>query len=45
MTDTDMRPTEANNLKWGDYQLWYKHEDETTYIRAPLRIRDLAEDD
>ena len=31
MTDTGMRPTEANNLKWGDYQLWYKHEDETTY--------------
>ena len=31
MVDTGMRPTEANNLKWGDYQLWYKHEDETTY--------------
>jgi len=31
MRNTGMRPTEAINLKWGDYKHWFKAEDDKTY--------------
>lgn len=34
MVNSGMRPTEANNLKWGDYKHWFKPEDNRTYTVA-----------
>ena len=34
MRNTGMRPTEAINLKWGDYTHWYKAEDDKFYTNV-----------